>query len=291
MTIKAQKKQNQAKTMTTKSCIVCGDPVPDKRYMYCSEECKDVKHREIAKRKKEDAERKRLKKKKQRDNEKKMESFDPRQGAMFDIYTDDDPRKDEAWVFEGDPREAMLPPASENGKSLWKAQGELLDGVNEGTHCPCCGRWAKVYKRGINRNMALGLMWIVRNSDRHINYGWIDMPKRAPKWMLRSNQFATLRWWGLIERRGNAEYVEDGEGGGDIQKVDKTKKHLGLWRPTRKGIKFANSQIQAPKHVITLFGEPIGFGEDLVMIKECLGEGFSYEDAMKEASLKGARDA
>jgi hypothetical protein len=43
-------------------------------------------------------------------------------------------------------------------KTLEEAQTEFYDDLIEGTTCPCCDRWAKVYKRSINSSMAKGLI-------------------------------------------------------------------------------------------------------------------------------------
>ena len=67
----------------------------------------------------------------------------------------------------------------------------------DGGHCPCCDRWGKIYRRGLNSSMARSLIWLVQQPDR--GDGWVHVPDNAPAWLLRSNQLGTLHLWGLLE--------------------------------------------------------------------------------------------
>lgn len=136
--------------------------------------------------------------------------------------------------------------------------------TDEGGHCPCCDRYGKQYKRKMNRTMAASLIWL-----QNAGAGWIDVPKQAPKWVVRTNQLSTLKWWGLIER-----YPADP--GGKV-------KHSGLWRMTTEGSLFAMGLTQAPAWVITYNDEPIEFSDTLIYIEDALGTGFDYRDVMGPA--------
>lgn len=142
-------------------------------------------------------------------------------------------------------------------RSIWR--GIIGD---EGGHCPCCDRWGKIYPRSLNETMARSLVWLAHHST---NGDWVDVPKRAPRWLVRSNQLPTLRWWGLVER---------------LDTEDKTKKHSGLWRATQRGILFAQNRLQVPKKVYTYNAEVEGFSEELVTIKDCV-ESFDYSAVME----------
>jgi hypothetical protein len=110
--------------------------------------------------------------------------------------------------------------------------------------------------------MARSLVWLAHHS---INGDWVNVPKHAPRWLVRSNQLPTLRWWELVERHGTE---------------DPTKKHSGLWRATQKGILFAQNSIQVPKKVYTYNAEVEGFNDKLVTIKDCI-ESFDYSAVME----------
>src|SRR5262245_36609489 len=68
----------------------------------------------------------------------------------------------------------------------------------DGGHCPCCDRWGKMYRRGINRVMAGSIVWLARHGPP--GGDWVDVPRVAPRFVLASNQFTTMRWWGLCIR-------------------------------------------------------------------------------------------
>jgi hypothetical protein len=41
---------------------------------------------------------------------------------------------------------------------------------SDGGHCPVCDRWGKLYRRGINANMARHLIWLCKQNPRED--GW-----------------------------------------------------------------------------------------------------------------------
>jgi hypothetical protein len=133
----------------------------------------------------------------------------------------------------------------------------------KGGRCPCCNRWGKIYPRHINATMARSLSWLVAEAD---NTAWVDIPNTAPRWLVRSNQLPTLRWWELVERAATD---------------DKDKKFSGMWRPTAKGIAFANGTIAVPRTVYTYDGNVVEYGEDRLYIHECRDKNFSYAEVME----------
>lgn len=140
---------------------------------------------------------------------------------------------------------------------------ELIE--REGGHCPICDRWGKVYARSINKTMARSLVWLCYAKPADEN--WVDVPSQAPRWLVRSNQLPTLRWWGMVERRTND---------------DEHKKFSGMWRPTPFGLLFVEGKTTAPKKVYTYNGEVEGVCIDTVKIHECFKDFFDYEATMKE---------
>jgi len=152
-------------------------------------------------------------------------------------------------------------------KTIREASEMLASVLDEGAHCPLCGQWAKRYKRKINSTMARSLLWIVSRSDHSsLEGGWINIPAEAPKWLTRSNQHTTLRWWGLIERLPNDEPA---------------KKHSGVWRPTQRGIEFSRGTIQVPSYVIHYNNKMLHWSDEKTTIQEALGEKFDYSETME----------
>lgn len=136
----------------------------------------------------------------------------------------------------------------------------------DGDRCPCCDRWGRIYKRNINETMARSLMWLCNAPTVK---GWVNVPAYAPRWLVRSNQLPTLRWWELVERAGSD---------------DVKKKHSGLWRPTDLGRAFAGGEVAVPKTVFTYNGSREKYGNEAVFISECFGTHFSYADVMETES-------
>jgi hypothetical protein len=58
-----------------------------------------------------------------------------------------------------------------------------------------------------------------------------------------------------------------------------------MYRPTERGIAFAEGRLSVPSHVDLLCGEVIGFWPDAVDVRDALGDRFSYDELMgKEAT-------
>lgn len=144
-------------------------------------------------------------------------------------------------------------------RAIWRGTIE-----SSGGHCPTCDRWGKVYSRPINRTMARALVWLAyAKPDAE---GWVNVPADAPRWLVQSNQLPTLRWWGLVERKGN-----EGE--------TKTK-HSGLWRVTAAGLDFTHHGVRIPKNVFTYNDTVQGYGTETVTIKDCFTDNFDYNATM-----------
>jgi len=153
-------------------------------------------------------------------------------------------------------------------------QTDLFDGIavarsewkqtikSDGGHCPVCDRWGRVYSRRINKTMMKSLIWLHHSSPT--DGPWTDIPLTAPRWLVRSNQLPTLRWWGLVERRTND---------------DLKKKHSGMWRVTTKGREFIAGTLRVPSMVFTYNGEPVGWSETQTAASDHF-EDFDYSEVM-----------
>lgn len=135
---------------------------------------------------------------------------------------------------------------------------------NEGGHCPTCDRWGRIYGRNINKTMATSLLWLTQApADKD---GWVDVPTRAPRWLVRSNQLPTLKWWGLVERK-------------PVDAKSKNK-HSGMWRVTDKGKDFALGTAFIPKTVFT-YNDTVQFvSPEHVQMKDCFKDYFDYKELM-----------
>jgi hypothetical protein len=145
-------------------------------------------------------------------------------------------------------------------KTLQEAREHLYSNLEDGLHCPCCGQYAKRYKRNINSQMAQWLIWLVQQSR---DDAWVDV-KEAD---LRGGDYAKLQHWNLVERRVN----EDPE-----------KRTSGLWRPTPKGVQFAKGEISLPQYVLLYNNEVLGHTGNLIGIRAALGTKFDYDELMQQ---------
>lgn len=143
-----------------------------------------------------------------------------------------------------------------------------------GGHCPCCDRFCKIYARRFNASMARALLWLHRRSGPQS--AWVDVPRLAPKWLVRTNQLASARWWGLVERQTNAD--------------DPHIKHLGIWRTTGRGQAVCEGRLRIPSTVYTYNGEVQSFSEELVYLAACFRTPFDYQEVLAGLALEG-RDA
>lgn len=134
---------------------------------------------------------------------------------------------------------------------------------DKGIECPCCGQFAKTYRRKLNVSMARGLIWLV---NQCITDEWVDVPSTAPKWLLRSRELPKLSYWGLVEERPLYKKVE--------------KRCSGFWRPTKRGVDFAYRRSRVPSHVFIYDNDVVGTSEVQIDIVTALGAKFSYAELM-----------
>lgn len=144
------------------------------------------------------------------------------------------------------------------------ARAHLKAHAAEGTSCPVCEQFVKLYKRKLNSAQAYALIGLVRI--------WIKSPDDyvqftgKHKYRDGGGDFAKLRFWGLIEEKQND---------------DDKKRNSGYWKPTVKGCNFVNNKIRVASHVIILMGKVEGFTEETIDITDALGDKFDYTELMK----------
>lgn len=147
--------------------------------------------------------------------------------------------------------------------SLETAIAHVFSNRNEGVECPCCGQFAKIYRRALNSQMACWLIWLVREAERAPEGpGWVDV-KRSP---VRGGDYAKLVHWGLIEQCPND---------------NDAKRTSGLWRPTDHGVAFALGRVQVPSHVYIYANKVEGFANKFIGIEDALGARFDYAELMR----------
>ena len=133
--------------------------------------------------------------------------------------------------------------------------------VDKGETCPCCGQFAKVYRRKINSGMARSLirMYLAGESEK-LNY--IHVPTAVGS---RSREEGKLRYWGLVE-----EELEKRPDGG----------RSGYWRVTPSGELFVKGLMTVYSHARIYDGRCLGLTGTQVNIMDALGDRFDYDELM-----------
>jgi hypothetical protein len=139
----------------------------------------------------------------------------------------------------------------------------VAENRDEGTTCPCCGQFVKVYQRGIHSLMAKNLLQLykITREDGDGYYHVNDFAKP-----FGGGDFAKLRFWGLIDQ--------------ETDDFDPSKRTSGKWRITEKGKLFCQNEYSVPKKIIFLNGKPVDQLSEYTTIVECLGKKFDYQEMM-----------
>jgi hypothetical protein len=163
----------------------------------------------------------------------------------------------------------MIDPADFVIETLEDAKAFLREHWCEGAYCPCCKQAVKLYKRKLNKAMAICLFELFkRNTDEYLHIQDLQNNKRFRLHMNGGN-FATMKYWGVIEQ---IEKDED----------DTTRRTSGCWRITQKGRNFILSRITIPKYIFTYNMSLHSVSEEQTNIAESLTERFNYQELMDE---------
>lgn len=141
----------------------------------------------------------------------------------------------------------------------------------KGARCPCCRRWGKVNGHRLTENLARTLVWLAKTSGPKRK--WINVPETAPSWITKTNQHSKLQYWDLVERAPKSP-------GQQAQ---------GLWRPTKRGVRFTLGRIELPRTAFVYDSEVIGHSHDRVACRDLEGKRFSYETALQDSWLAAVR--
>jgi len=155
---------------------------------------------------------------------------------------------------------ATKPPSVSD--SIFEGKQYVQKGMkNGGVKCPCCGKKAKIWTRGITSSMAKSLINLVRRylKERKAYHISQFYAKTSGSW---GGDFALMRHWGLIEG------VYDPKTGKRIQ---------AMWTPTDKGIDFVLGKIRVIRSADTYNGKILAWSEDKVDIRDALGNKFDYD--------------
>lgn len=152
---------------------------------------------------------------------------------------------------------------------LHEARREMRELVekNGRTHCPCCYQNVQKYKRTFNSGMALSLIWLYKNTSSYGDEnGFVNIPKVAPREVVRSREFGRIQKFGCFEPKVNE---------------DPTKRCSGWWRITPIGIQFVRREITLPVYLLVLLNRVVGQSKKQHTIVDALGTRFDYRKLME----------
>jgi hypothetical protein len=158
--------------------------------------------------------------------------------------------------------------------TLREARAWLQVRLAKGEECPCCRRWAKVNVYSISATAARALILLVvlymprrtwvHSKEVAAAHSGVDARKMLA---CTGDGLTKLRHWGLVRPKANES--------------DPTKRDLGLWEPTPKGIDFVYGRIRVAKYAHVYNDKLLGLDKrDTVSIREALRDRFNYEQLM-----------
>ena len=143
---------------------------------------------------------------------------------------------------------------------------EMLANLDEGTHCPCCYRFIKRYRRKLNSGMCRTLIWLYHH-QRETGQRWVKVADVAPTHVLRTNEISRLTLWNLVKEKSLSD--------------DEDSRTSGQYRITNAGTDFVEGKLHMPSHVLLMSNKVESFSDTKTSIKEALGSKFSYNELME----------
>lgn len=147
----------------------------------------------------------------------------------------------------------------------------------EGTVCPACEQFVKLYKRKLYSTMALALVRVYKYFTSPNASEWLHLPKylasTTDAWRFAGGDEAKLVYWGFLEALGGA-------------REDDSRRN-GFYKITENGVKFIKGEIVVPKYTYIynqdVWGQSDGtfFPREMTDIHEAFGSRFSYRDLME----------
>lgn len=131
--------------------------------------------------------------------------------------------------------------------------------AGDGLMCPCCNRYAKIYKRRIHHGIVRTLIRLYKEGGE---FGFVHISKFCD--FQSGYDFTFAQHWGLIEQGAN-----EGKG-----------KTSGSWRLTRDGVDFLRHGKGIPAYMLIYNSTVMGVQGPNVSVHEALGAKFDYDQLM-----------
>lgn len=128
--------------------------------------------------------------------------------------------------------------------------------------CPCCGRYAQVYKRRLHTSVCLQLIKLYKLGGWH---KYVHISQLIPKGVGGSGDFTKAKYWKLI--------VE--------QPTDAGEKSNGGWMLTPDGVAYVRNQIALPEWAYVYDDQVLKYDGRMVRIAQAVEKKFDYSEIME----------
>jgi hypothetical protein len=150
-------------------------------------------------------------------------------------------------------------------RPLREVRAEVEEHRSEGTTCPACGQYAKVYHRKINAMTARILIAMYRKAGDQ----WVWLPGLPDG---KHGDTAKARYWGLIEQPDEPLTRDDGSA------------RVGWWRLTELGVAWVRGEASVPSYALVYNGELLTLDDTrgTTSVMDALGRRFDYTALMAD---------
>lgn len=135
--------------------------------------------------------------------------------------------------------------------------------TGEATACPCCGRYAQIYRRRLHTSVCLQLIQLYRIGGP---FSYVHVSKLIPKGMSGSGDFTKAKYWALIE-----------ENPADWDMPHRS----GNYKLTSAGVGFVRNETPIMEVARVFDDEVLGYEGRSVYIREAVQRKFNYDDLME----------
>jgi len=139
----------------------------------------------------------------------------------------------------------------------------------QGTVCPCCDRFAKVYeKRTVHTGCAMALIDLYHRMDADVDSGWVYLPKNSTEEGTRSRSISHATYFGLVRNRPK------------VLGEKLVGRCTGYWRLTPDGVAFVENATTIHRYAEVYNNTVNRLHGPMVSIRRCLGKKFNYDELM-----------
>jgi len=170
-------------------------------------------------------------------------------------------------------------------KTLEEARTQVMASLDEGSQCPCCDQYARMYKRRLPPAAIKGLLGLysLAREDGHDYYHIKDIYETSyAKDVLNIGSiFGLCAHFGLMI----SEVREK-----DEDNLGEPVTCSGMWKITELGIDFIEGRKGIHKYILMYNGEVLGRSETFVNIDEALNHPFNYAEIFETSFYSQTND-